>query len=595
MLKRNRELDAIAIARRGVAADPSDEPSALFLARLLAKRGQDDDSVAAFRFIVTRAPKNIEVFREFGKLLTKQGKMKEAVTIWKQAYELEPKDALVCSEFAWALNQTGDKSQAEIFAKKALALNPDTYRAHSVLAFAAYSQQNYSDAATAFERLVKMQPNSSEFFLMLGASYAQLGKLNEAEKAYRRCVELKPEEANRKLLIAVLSQQKKWNMVEDEARVALARNPASGSGYLWQGMAQAGREDWLAAEDSFNKALNYGAEKKKVLAEYCHVLWELGREEAAEEAFRASSSVDQTVDPKTDGLQNLRLYIDGAQLFKEGNYLEAEIIFRRFSALEPKNANHRHLLGLILYAQQKFSLAENQFRKAVTLEPKQSESHLYLGHSLMDQGKFPDAAASFRQAYKIKSTAKDDNSEIDIQIKKCEQYLALDRLLPDIVAGKYQIKNRAERFDLASLCALPCRKRYLLAATLYAELLLNDLAPKYGERYDAACAAVLASAAQGVDCDKMTEDEKRKWSAKGREWLNDELKRVQEDSNRADAENISKLKVRLNHWKRDSDLASIRSSESLSKMPEVERKAWQKFWSDVDILLKKFDETDPKK
>jgi hypothetical protein len=45
--------------------------------------------------------------------------------------------------------------------------------------------------------------------------------------------------------------------------------------------------------------------------------------------------------------------------------------------------------------------------------------------------------------------------------------------------------------------------------------------------------------------------------------------------------------ARLEHSKVDGDLASVRDAESLAKLPEDERKAWRRFWADVDALLKR--------
>ena len=43
----------------------------------------------------------------------------------------------------------------------------------------------------------------------------------------------------------------------------------------------------------------------------------------------------------------------------------------------------------------------------------------------------------------------------------------------------------------------------------------------------------------------------------------------------------------LQSWKRDSDLAGVRESEPLAKLPADERKAWQTLWAGVDSLLRR--------
>ena len=40
----------------------------------------------------------------------------------------------------------------------------------------------------------------------------------------------------------------------------------------------------------------------------------------------------------------------------------------------------------------------------------------------------------------------------------------------------------------------------------------------------------------------------------------------------------------LDHWWTDPDLAGVREVKELAKLPEAERKEWQRFWTDVNAL-----------
>jgi hypothetical protein len=44
---------------------------------------------------------------------------------------------------------------------------------------------------------------------------------------------------------------------------------------------------------------------------------------------------------------------------------------------------------------------------------------------------------------------------------------------------------------------------------------------------------------------------------------------------------IAKL---LQHWLQDADFAGVRGNESLARLPEAERKEWQKLWEEVETL-----------
>ena len=49
----------------------------------------------------------------------------------------------------------------------------------------------------------------------------------------------------------------------------------------------------------------------------------------------------------------------------------------------------------------------------------------------------------------------------------------------------------------------------------------------------------------------------------------------------------------LDHWKQDADLAGIRDTQELAKLPEGEQKEWQSLWADVDALLKRTQGSKP--
>jgi hypothetical protein len=43
----------------------------------------------------------------------------------------------------------------------------------------------------------------------------------------------------------------------------------------------------------------------------------------------------------------------------------------------------------------------------------------------------------------------------------------------------------------------------------------------------------------------------------------------------------------MRHWQTDGDLAGVRARDALARLPEEERKQWEKLWSDVDALLRR--------
>ena len=71
------------------------------------------------------------------------------------------------------------------------------------------------------------------------------------------------------------------------------------------------------------------------------------------------------------------------------------------------------------------------------------------------------------------------------------------------------------------------------------------------------------------------------------EWLEAELaiwKQISTENDPAANERVAKT---MAHWKADSDLAGIRDSSELEKLPEDERKEFNTLWNEVDQLLAK--------
>jgi hypothetical protein len=70
-------------------------------------------------------------------------------------------------------------------------------------------------------------------------------------------------------------------------------------------------------------------------------------------------------------------------------------------------------------------------------------------------------------------------------------------------------------------------------------------------------------------------------------WLQQNLKQYAQQLQDADAKTYAALQKTLQHWQKDTDLASVREKEALVKLPQAERAAWQRLWAEVETLLKK--------
>src|SRR5262249_18798337 len=181
--------------------------------------------------------------------------------------------------------------------------------------------------------------------------------------------------------------------------------------------------------------------------------------------------------------------------------------------------------------------------------------------------------------------------------------------------------NAAECRLFADLCRYT--QRYSAAVRFYADpRLANDCQTQ--NRNLAARAAALAAAGKGNDAYQLDDKERTRLRQQALHWLRADLARWSEQARKGTqllpvlaaaqpfavgvspsgiipfanigtlmAERASRLQTcmtvqkSLLLWKQHLDLASLRDKDGLANLPNAEREAWTKFWSDVDALLAK--------
>jgi hypothetical protein len=119
----------------------------------------------------------------------------------------------------------------------------------------------------------------------------------------------------------------------------------------------------------------------------------------------------------------------------------------------------------------------------------------------------------------------------------CEELLALDRKLADMLAGKLRPKDPAEQLALADLCR-EYKKLNVAATRFYMDAFAGD--------------AHLA--------DAMT-------------------RQLNSDPKAAD-----QVLARLKHWEKDPDLTDVRKQPAPATLSDDQRQAQQRLWADVGAL-----------
>jgi hypothetical protein len=111
----------------------------------------------------------------------------------------------------------------------------------------------------------------------------------------------------------------------------------------------------------------------------------------------------------------------------------------------------------------------------------------------------------------------------------------------------------------------------------------NDLVA--GHRYNAARSAVLAGCGQGADDPRPDDRQRARLRRQAHDWLSADLAAWSKQLATGQLQDRGQLLGTLARWLEDNDLAGVRDKEILDKLPEEERLAWQKLWSDVEAIV----------
>jgi len=132
---------------------------------------------------------------------------------------------------------------------------------------------------------------------------------------------------------------------------------------------------------------------------------------------------------------------------------------------------------------------------------------------------------------------------------------------------------------------------YVASARWWAEAFTAD--PKLADdlelshRYEAACAAALAAAGQGADAGRLDDQGRARWRKQALEWLRADLLANGKLLASGKREARPLVRQRLRHWQGDQQLAGLRESAAVARLPADERDACQQLWAEAQALLSK--------
>jgi tetratricopeptide (TPR) repeat protein len=427
-------------------------------------------------------------------------------------------------------------------------------------------------------------PNDFWLSFQLGTLLYEAKKLDEAVGYYRVAVALRPDApAAHHNLGVTLADNKDLDGAIAEYKKAIELDANFAAAHYNLGNALRDKKNLDGAIAEYEKAIELDP---KFAPAYFNLGHALRAKQDLDGAIDAYSKAAALPPHAAEAYSNL-----GKALLDKGHVEKAIAEFRKAVAGNPKFALAHFNLGIALATVKDRDGAIDAYSKATDCDGKFVQAHGALGEALMRRGRFSEARTATRRCLDLLPPGDPLRRLVSQQLQQCERLAALDEKLPAFLSGEAKPAGAAECLALAQVCA-PGRRQYAAAARFYADAFAAD--PNLAadvvlwHRYHAACSAALAAAGQGEDAQHLPDTVVCMLRRQALAWLRDDLAAYEKLAGRDEAAR-QQVRQHLARWRADADLASIRDSDALDRLPDDERRAWHQLWEEFGQLLRKVE------
>jgi tetratricopeptide (TPR) repeat protein/serine/threonine protein kinase len=590
VLRDKKDLDgAIAEHCKAIDLDPKLASPHSNLGNALRDKKDLEGAIAEHRKAIDLDSKFALPHNGLGNCLLDKNDLEGAIAEYRKAIDLDSKFALAHSNLGNALHDQNDLDGAIAEFRKAIEIDPKNAGAHSNLGRALHEKNDLDGAIAEFRKAIDLDPKYALAHNGLGCTLRGKGDLDGAIAEYRKAIDLDPKLAlaHNNLGVA-LADRKDLEQAIAEYRKAIDLDPKLALAHSNLGTVLRDKNDLEGAIAELRKAIDIDPRLAIAHINLGNVLGDKKDLDGAIAEYRKAIDID----PKS-AIAHSNLGIALADKNDAGGAI-AE--FRKAIEIDPKNAGAHHSLGIALAEEKDAGGAIVEFRKAIDLDPEFALAYCNLAVFLRGQGQFAEAMTNFRRGHELGSKNPRWPYPSAQWIKECERLVELDAKLPDVLSGKEQPADAGERAEYAHVCQK--KHLYSSAARLYREALGAQPAlvasPSNGIRYNAACAAALAGCGTGEDSAKLTDAERAGLRKQALDWLRADLDARRALLDKDPAEVRPTVAEKMRYWQSDVDFKGVRDPDALGKLPDAERKEWQKLWVEVgDMLAKTQEKTAP--
>jgi tetratricopeptide (TPR) repeat protein len=180
---------------------------------------------------------------------------------------------------------------------------------------------------------------------------------------------------------------------------------------------------------------------------------------------------------QTPGPDTRRIFAEAIRYHQSGKLAEAERLYRRILALDPRHADSLNLLGVIACDADHGDVGLDLIGKAIAIDPKAAQYHFNLAVALEDRKRLDAAIASYRRAIALMPNYAMAHNNLGNALKdqgKVDEAIAAYRKAIEVKPDFQQARNNLG-------AALRSQGRFDEAVAAYTEALKwgGDVAPAY--------------------------------------------------------------------------------------------------------------------
>jgi tetratricopeptide (TPR) repeat protein len=588
------ELDAaIADLREARALAPKYANVHANLGVALAAQGHMDEAIAAYREAIRLKPGYSAAHANLGHALAAREQWEEAIAAYHEAIRFKKDNAPAHNGLGSALNALGQVDDAIKEFREALRIKEDFAEAHSNLGTALVALGQVDDGIAECREAIRLRKDFAGAHCNLGSALHSKGRFDEAIAAYHEAIRLKKDclEAQSNIGCALFAKGQ-----VDDAIAAYHETLRINKGYapahhnLGEALYSKGQlDDAIAA---FREAIRLKKDYAKAHVSLGSALSKKGRLDDAIAAYREAIRINK-------GFAAAHFNL-GLALCSKEQLDEAITAFREAIQLK-KDAATYYSLGNALWAKVRVDEAIAAYREAIRLQKDYAEAHCNLSVVLNRKGELRKALEEARRGHELgKARGPRWRYPSEQHVRRCERMLELDGQLSGFLDGTITPRTPVERFEVAGVCFVKghhrAAARFFKEAFAAERTLENNL--DGGFRYLAASSAALAGSGQGKDTTDLDGEERARLRQQALDWLRADLEAwsclLDRESDRP--QSAYKVTRLVQPWLDDPAFAGVRGTEGLAKLPEVERRLWQRLWGQVaDTLARARGQTNPHK